>query len=153
MLTVEAKDALMNELVNLDEISGELSSEDNFKVEMRRLKIKELLREGEEVEIEVPEVKAKVAKAPKAKIVREKRKGPKEGTKQAQANAIVAKLIEDGIQAAELKKQAIADIQNEVGMTFAGAQTYFYNALKALGTSMKGMKGFQKDMKGSLNKE
>lgn len=143
MLTVEAKDALMNELVNLDEISGELSSEENFKVDMRRLKIKELLREGEEVEVEVPQVKPaklSVQLTPKVKIVREKRKGPKEGTKQAQANAIVAKLYESKIPAGNLKKQAIADIQNEVGMTYAGAQTYFYNALKAMGTSMKGMK-------------
>lgn len=144
MLTVEARESLMNELVNLDEISGELSEADNFKVEMRKLKIKELLREGEEVEVEVPRkvVTKPVTKATPAKIVREKRKGPKEGTKQAKVNAFIAERLANRKEpiGKDFKAEMIAEIQSLVGMTFAGSQTYFYNALKALGTSMKGLK-------------
>lgn len=64
--------------------------------------------------------KAKVAKPAKAKRAPRKGEGP---TKQELACKIYARLAGD-------KAQTIAAIQADLGMSLAGATTYFYNARK-----------------------
>lgn len=88
------------------------------------------------IETQVKPAKASKAKPfnplkPKAPKAPKKPKEPRV-TKQAQANEIVKNLFANNIVTKDLKKQAIGDIMVMVGMTKAGATTYFYNALKAL---------------------
>jgi hypothetical protein len=66
------------------------------------------------------EPKAKVPRAPKAKKARKEGSGP---TKQDKAVEIFQRLSGD-------KATVIATIQNELGMSLAGATTYYYNAKK-----------------------
>lgn len=68
----------------------------------------------------VAEPKAKVPRAPKAKKARKEGSGP---TKQDKAVEIFQRLSGD-------KATVIATIQNELGMSLAGATTYYYNAKK-----------------------
>jgi len=97
-----------------------------------------------EIEFEVPakgkEVltnqKAAKPKAPaKAKAPSKPKpaKAPKV-TKQSQVNAIVANAFKGRTApfSKTEKSQIITDIMSAVGMTKAGATTYFYNALKVL---------------------
>jgi hypothetical protein len=66
---------------------------------------------------------------------------PKAETKQARVNALVREMFvsrdlsfpQKGVKVSkDFKQEVVKEIMDKVGMTAAGAQTYFYNALKTL---------------------
>lgn len=75
--------------------------------------------------------KKKRAKKMPAVMPPKREKKRKAGTKQEKANAIVAELLKSNtFNSKELKAASIEKIMADCEMSFAGAQTYFYNAMK-----------------------